>query len=84
MQDAQRLSGAKPAFSNLFKVLKSMDKVADGVLLREIEEVNGAGGMGDIDSQVDDLAQAMGALVKAEELGNDRGSVGTESPRGYV
>lgn len=59
-------------------MLQPVHDVAHSVLLRQIEQVDGARGVGDVDGQVDDLTQAVGSFVQAEQLRDGGGRVGTE------
>lgn len=59
VEDAQGSASAEPAFSYFFEVFDAMDDISFGVLFGEIEEVNGAGGVGDVDDDVWDLPKTV-------------------------
>lgn len=61
-----------------------MNDVSSSIFVRKIEQVNRTGAVADIDRNVADLAEAVGALVEAEELGNGCGSLGAEFSGRYV
>ena len=74
-EDAEGAARAEPAFCYLFEMLDAVYDVSTGVLLGEIEKVDSAGAMGDVDCYIADLAEAVGSFVEAEELGYHLGSL---------
>lgn len=61
-----------------------MDDVSSSVLVREIEQVDRTGAVGDVDSNVADLAETVSAFVEAEELGDGGSGLGAEFSRRHV
>ena len=50
--------------------METMLNIALGGFVRKVEKMNGARCMGDVDNDVADLAEAVSAAIKAEELGD--------------
>jgi hypothetical protein len=69
-ENTQGSTSTEPVFSNLLKVLDSMDDVSLGCLFRQVEQMNGTCGMDDIYSDITDLAETIGAFVKTHQLGD--------------
>lgn len=66
-------ASTQPAFSNFLELLHTVGDVAFGVLVGEVQQMNGACGMGNVDGNITDLAKAVGAFVNSEELRNGCG-----------
>ena len=81
VEDSESTPGTEPAFGNLFEMGEAMGDVALGDLVREVEQVDGTGGVGDVDDNVADLAETVGAAVKAEELADGSGGMEKEFAR---
>lgn len=69
-KDLKRPTGTQPAFTHFFKVPDAMNDVSLGVLLGEVEEVNGADSMCNIDDDVTNLLQPVRAFVHPQQLRN--------------
>ena len=63
MEDAEGSAGAEPAFGYFFKVVQTVLNVALGVFVWQVEQVHGAGCVGDVDDYVADLAETVGTAV---------------------
>lgn len=83
-EDAQRFPCAEPAFCDFFEMLESVDDVADCVFFGEVEEMDGACCVGDVDGEVDDLSEPVRSLVYAEEFRYGGGGMGAEFAGGDV
>lgn len=58
-----------------------MNDIAACVLVREVEQMNRAGAVADVDSNVADLPETMGSLVKTEKLGDCCSGLGAKLAR---
>jgi hypothetical protein len=67
-EDVESSSGAKPAFCDFFQMLNSVHYISLCALVWQVEKVNGACRVGNVDDDVADLAQTVRAFVKTEEL----------------
>jgi hypothetical protein len=65
-------------------VFDAVNDVSSSVLVREIEQMDGAGAVGDVHGDVADLAEAVSSFVKTEELGDGGGGLSAEFSRRYV
>ena len=81
VEDAEGTTGTEPAFSNLFEMGETVRDVALSDFVRQVEQMDGTGGVGDVDDNVADLAETVGAAVKAEELADGGGRVEEELAR---
>lgn len=68
--DRQRASSTQPVLGDLLKVLHTVDDVALGVLLGQVQEVDSTGRMHNVDGNVAYLPQAIGPFVDAHQLGD--------------
>lgn len=81
VENAESTTGTEPTFGNLFEMSEAVGDVALGDFVRQIEQMNGTGGVGDVDNNVADLAETVGATVKTEELADGGGRVEKEFAR---
>lgn len=68
IQDSKGPSSAKPAFAHFIEVPETMNNVSLSVLFREVEQVNGTGGMSHVYCNIADLLEPVGTLVYPEQL----------------
>lgn len=78
VEDTEGSSGANPAVCYFFKVVQAVDDVPHGVLVWEVEEVDGTCRMSNVDHNVTYLPQAVGSSIKPEQLGDCCGGMGQE------
>lgn len=81
VEDAESTTGTEPAFGNLFEMGETVRDVALGDLVGQIEQMDGTGGVGDVDNNVADLTETIGATVKPEELADGGGGMEKEFAR---
>jgi hypothetical protein len=55
VEDTEGSSGTEPAFGHFFKIFEAVYDVSLGVFVREVEEVDCACSMSDVDCDVADL-----------------------------
>lgn len=80
VQDANRAARAEPRICHLLEVLETMDDISLGILVRQVEDVDGAGRVGHVDDNVADLPQSIAAFIDPEQLGYGRSSLGAHLP----
>ena len=75
-KDSQCTSGAKPALAHFLQVPETMNKISLSGLFRHVEQVNSTSCVCDINRNVANLLEAVGAFVNSEQLGNSGGGLG--------
>lgn len=62
-QDAEGPASTRPHLANFFQMFNAMDDVTFGILVGQVQKVNGTSRMCNINSDVADLTQAKGTLI---------------------
>lgn len=75
VEDAEGTSSTEPALCHFFEILEAVYHVSLGIFVREVEKMDGACGVGNIDGDVADLFQTISSFVYAQQLGNSCGSL---------
>jgi hypothetical protein len=55
VEDAEGTSGTEPALCHFFEILEAVYHISLGIFIREVEKMDGARSVGNIDSDVADL-----------------------------
>lgn len=76
VEDAEGTSSAEPTHCHFFEVLEAVYHVSLGIFVWEIEKMDGACSVGNIDGDVADLFQSISSFVHTQQLRNSRGGLG--------
>lgn len=75
VEDAEGTSSTEPALCHFFEILEAVYHVSLGIFVREVEKMDGACSVGNVDGDVADLFQSISSFVYAQQLGNSCGSL---------